>query len=178
MKSRHLLALALVFTVLALAVEGQMRIDNSLSTASTTATAGITASTTQTQGQQALTTAINEVDTVANTDDVVTIFGAASGLRATITSHGENRLQIFPASGDNLGYGANVSTFLEEGNSVTFAAHDATNWDLVAATQVPAAMKRPSGSVGVWVWSRSQAWRCHSAAATPRWRPAVTVPNG
>lgn len=98
-------------------------------------TASITASTTQTLGQQPLTAVFNEISTVANPDDVVTAPPAVTGRPVIITNHGLNRLQIFPTSGDDLGYGVNVSTFLEENGSVTFRAHNATNWDLVSSTQ-------------------------------------------
>jgi len=91
-------------------------------------TAGITASTTQTQGQQALTSKLNEVSTVANTDDVVTLPSAAAGLKVTIINNGANRLQIFPASGDDLGNGVDSSGELGPGDNVTIEAFDTTTW--------------------------------------------------
>lgn len=92
-------------------------------------TAGITAGTTQSQGQQALVTSINEVATVANANDVVTMPTAVAGLRVTIINNGANTLQIFPASGDNLGAGVDTSVTLVAGSNVTFVAYDATNWE-------------------------------------------------
>lgn len=90
--------------------------------------AGLTASTTQTQGQGALTAEFNEVATVANTNDTVTLPTAVAGLKIVIINNGANTLQIFPASGDNLGAGLNNSTTLASGGAVVYAAFDATNW--------------------------------------------------
>lgn len=92
-------------------------------------TAGITAGTTQSQGQQALVTSINEVATVGNANDVVTMPTAVAGLRVTIINNGANTLQIFPASGDNLGAGVDTSVTLVAGSNVTFVAYDDTNWE-------------------------------------------------
>ena len=69
------------------------------------AQAGITASTTQTQGQQTLAADVNQVSTVANNDDVVTLPAAFPGEEITIINDGLNTLQIFPATGDDLGTG-------------------------------------------------------------------------
>jgi len=98
--------------------------------------AGLTASTTQTQGQGALTTEVNEVATVANTDDTVTLPVAAAGRMVTIINNGANDLQIFPASGDNLGAGVDNATSLEFNETVTFVAYDATNWKVEFSTQL------------------------------------------
>lgn len=92
-------------------------------------TVGITASTTQTQGQQALTTDINEVATVANANDVVTLPTATTGFEIYIRNNGANTLQIFPASGDAINGGAvDASVTLAVNTSVTFRAIDNTNW--------------------------------------------------
>jgi len=91
--------------------------------------AGLTASTTQTQGQGALTAEINEVATVANASDTVTLPTAAAGLHITVINNGANTLQIFPASGDNLGAGADTATTLAAGSEAVFIAYDATNWE-------------------------------------------------
>ena len=92
--------------------------------------ASITASTTQTQGQQPLTKLVNQVSTVANPNDVVTLPTAVAGLSVLVINDGANTLQIFPASGDDLGAGVNTSTTLEAGESKRFTAFDATNWEL------------------------------------------------
>ena len=51
-------------------------------------TAGITASTTQTQGQGALTTTVNEVSVVANTNDTITLPNAIAGIEVVIINPG------------------------------------------------------------------------------------------
>lgn len=91
-------------------------------------TAGITASTTQTQGQGPLTTELNEVSTVANANDTVTLPTAVAGLRITVINNGANTLKIYPASGDNLGAGVDTSTTLATSTVRTYIAYDATNW--------------------------------------------------
>lgn len=93
-------------------------------------TATITASTTQTQGQQPLTSEINEVSTVANNNDTVTLPTAQTGQKVWVINNGANTLQIFPASGDNLGAGLNTSTTLASGKIVSFIAYDTTNWEM------------------------------------------------
>lgn len=94
-------------------------------------TAGITASATQTQGQQPLTTEINEVSTVGTTNDVVTLPTAAAGAKCTVINNGANTMQIFPASGDNLGAGVDTAATLAAGSNVTYVAYDATNWESI-----------------------------------------------
>lgn len=97
-------------------------------------TAGITASTTQTQGQQALTKDINEISTVANTNDTVTLPSAVAGKKCVVINNGANTLQIFPASGDNLGQGVDTATTLAAANTIIFVAYDGTNWEEVVNT--------------------------------------------
>ena len=94
-------------------------------------TAGITASATQTQGQQPLTTEYNEVSTVTTTNDVVTMPTAVAGLKITVINNGANTMQIFPASGDNLGAGVNTAVTVGSGSNVTYVAYDVTNWESV-----------------------------------------------
>lgn len=94
-------------------------------------TAGITASTTQTQGNGALTSSLNEVSVVANPNDTVTVPAAAAGLTVKIINNGANTLQIFPASGDNLGAGVNTAVTLAAGSNVVYTAYDATNWEAI-----------------------------------------------
>jgi len=91
-------------------------------------TASITASTTQTQGQQPLTMDYNQVSVCANANDVVTLPTAAAGMQVVVTNSGAQTLQIFPASGDNLGAGVDTSTTLATNKSAIFQAYDATNW--------------------------------------------------
>jgi len=91
---------------------------------------GITASTTQSQGQGPITREINEVSAVANIGDTVTLPTAEIGKRCVILNNGANALRIFPASGDNLGAGADtqMTTDLAAGDMIVFFAYDATNW--------------------------------------------------
>lgn len=92
-------------------------------------TTGITASTTQTQGQGAITTEIAVVATVANANDTVTLPSAEPGVPCFVVNNGANTLQIFPASGDNLGAGVNTATTLAAGSNRKFVAIDTTNWE-------------------------------------------------
>jgi len=95
-------------------------------------TSGITASVTQTQGQQALTTSVNEVATVANTNDTVTLPSAVIGLKVVVINNGANTLQVFPASGDNInGGGVDTASTIAAANNVTFMAYDVTNWEAI-----------------------------------------------
>jgi hypothetical protein len=89
---------------------------------------GITASTTQTQGQGALTAEINEVSTVANTNDTVTLMTASAGKNIWIINNGVNTLQVFPASGDSVGLGVNSPTTIGAGEVQLYLAYDSTNW--------------------------------------------------
>lgn len=93
--------------------------------------AGITASGTQSQGQGALTKMLNQVSTVGTANDVVTLMSAAVGAMQTVINDGANNLQIFPASGDNLGAGVDTSIVIPPGATVRFEAYDATNWKVV-----------------------------------------------
>lgn len=93
--------------------------------------ASITASTTQTQGQGALTRDINEISTCANANDTVTLPSAIAGQQCLVINNGANTLQVFPASGDNLGAGVNTSTTIVSGSRKLFVAFDSTNWEPV-----------------------------------------------
>lgn len=93
---------------------------------------GITASTTQTQGQMPLTKDVNEISTVANANDTVTLPSAPAYSRTvTIINNGANTLQIFPASGDNLGAGVDTATTLASGANVRYTNYNATNWETI-----------------------------------------------
>jgi hypothetical protein len=114
-------------------------------------TSGITASATQTQGNGALTSQINQITTVSTDDDVVTLPSAAAGRMVTIINDGVNQLQIFPASGDDLSAGVDVSTKLESTHSFTFVAYDATNWVVHSSTQTYHAEMYDEGNVDAFV---------------------------
>jgi len=110
-------------------VEGLRLTENGGVVLSQQVNAGLTASTTQSQGQGALTSSINEISTVANANDVVTLPSATPGSRVIIINNGANTLQIFPASGDDLGAGVDTSTTLASGNNLEFWSYDSTNWE-------------------------------------------------
>lgn len=93
-----------------------------------TVTSNITASTTQTQGNGALTSDINHISTVANTNDTVTLPNAEAGMEIMIFNRGANTLRIFPASGDDLGAGVDTSSTLAANGNVRYVSYDATNW--------------------------------------------------
>lgn len=93
--------------------------------------AAVTASTTQTQGNGALTKEVNNISTCANVNDTVTLPAAQAGKQCIIMNNGAQTLQIFPASGDNLGAGVDTSATLTAGSNRRYIAYDATNWEVV-----------------------------------------------
>jgi hypothetical protein len=78
---------------------------------------GVTASTTQTQGNGLLTSSWNEIATVANVNDVVTmpVITTTVGKHVLIINNGANTLQVFPNTGQDLGAGVNVSVTIATG---------------------------------------------------------------
>lgn len=86
---------------------------------------GITASTTQTQGQGALTAYINEISTCATANDTVTLPALTPGMAVTVINNGAQTLQIFPASGENLGAGTNTAVTVTAGNCAKFECYSA-----------------------------------------------------
>jgi hypothetical protein len=92
-------------------------------------TAGITASTTQTQGNGALTSDVNQIAVCANANDTVTLPPARAGLEViVINSDPANTLQVFPASGNDLGAGVDTATTQATGITNRYVAYDTTNW--------------------------------------------------
>lgn len=87
------------------------------------------ASTTQSQGQTPMFASVCNVSTVSNANDVVTMPSAVSGMEVKVANNGANTLQIYPASGDDLGSGVNTSITLAAGSNATYVAIDATNWE-------------------------------------------------
>lgn len=116
---------------------------------------GLTASTNKTQGQGALTAEVNEVATVANANDTVTLISAVAGLKQVVINNGANVLQIFPASGDNLGAGVNLSTTLDTNETVEFIAYDTTNWKMEGSTSLTHAEMTDSENTDVFVISEA-----------------------
>ena len=142
------------------------KIDNFLTETSQFAT-GLIASATQTQaGGLALTNVTNDITTVANPNDAVTLPTAAVNDVVKIYNNGANVLQVFPAASDNLGNGVDASTTIDPGEFGIFTAKDATNWISVIST--------PSSKVtihtGSGILTRSQMSNGHTnyvnAAAT------------
>jgi len=88
----------------------------------------ITASATQAQGQQPLTSSLNIVTVVGVPNDVVTLPTVEGGLSVRVVNNGANVLQVFPASGDDLGAGLNTSETLGVGATKVYCGVDATNW--------------------------------------------------
>lgn len=92
------------------------------------AVAGITASTTQTQGNGALTNDINEVSTVANANDTVTLMAALAGRSVLVINNGANTLRVFPSASNNLGAGVNTATTIAAGSKKLFVSYANSIW--------------------------------------------------
>jgi len=91
-------------------------------------TTGITAVNPGGQGDGALTSRINEVDTVGAANDAVTLPAAAAGRECIVINNGAETLEIWPASGDDCGGGVNTAITLASGETVRLVAYDATTW--------------------------------------------------
>ncbi len=89
---------------------------------------GITASTTQSQGNGALTGDVNVIAVCANINDTVTLETAIAGITIIVINNGAKKLQIFPASGDDLGNGIDASVTLAAGSVIVFDSFDTTTW--------------------------------------------------
>ena len=122
---------------------------------------GIIASTTQTQGQQPLLSSYNQISGVANPNDVVTAPSVSAGMRLTILNDGGNTLQVFPASGDNIGGGVDSSITIVTGATGVFLGRDGTDWDTLyndvptpsSGAVVPDPLLLSSGGAGVPTYS-------------------------
>ncbi len=97
---------------------------------------GITASTTQTQGSGILTTNLNEVSTVANTGDTITLPSSTEGYETLIINTGVNTLQLFPPTGDDLGNGTNASTKLEVNEEIKLIKLENNTWHIENTTVI------------------------------------------
>ena len=91
-------------------------------------TAGITADTGSSQGDGPITSSINQYSVVANVGDAGTMPDAVAGYLVEIYNDGANAMDVFPASGDNLGAGVDTAVSLAAGANITYRAIDATNW--------------------------------------------------
>lgn len=122
---------------------------------------GISASTTQTQGQAPVKSSLVRVLVVANADDVITLREPELGMDQVIMNLGANALQIFPASGDDLGFGLNVSMRIQPGGGVWFVGIDANTWHLVTVGDGSGGV--PGGYRGCKAYrSAVQLWPLHN----------------
>jgi len=90
--------------------------------------AALTADAGSVQGGTPLTSTWNEVATVGTIGDSVTLPTAVTGHKVTIINSAANALDVFPASGDDLGAGGDTAASLAGGANITYLAIDATNW--------------------------------------------------
>ena len=92
--------------------------------------AGVTAHVGSSQGDGPITTDIVEISTSANAGDAVTLPAAVAGLQVTIINNAAaNAVDVFPASGDDLGAGVDTAASLAaSGANITYIAFDATTW--------------------------------------------------
>lgn len=89
----------------------------------------ITANTGSTQATgEPLYDGYNIVTVCANAGDAVTMPAALLGREVRIINNGANACDVFPASGDNLGAGANTAVSLAAGANIGYFAYDSTNW--------------------------------------------------
>ena len=99
---------------------------------------GLTASVTQTQaGGLVLRSSYNEVSTVANSGDALTLQGQPNltgthSKHTVVINNGANDLQLFPALGDSIGnLAVNSSVTIEAGHVCVLLGRDSANWDLL-----------------------------------------------
>lgn len=97
----------------------------------TTLTAGITADTGSSQGDGPLTSQYNEISVCVNAGDAVTLPSAVAKLKVTIMNNGAQSCDVFPASGDDCGGGADTAVALAAGSNITYFAYDSTNWEAI-----------------------------------------------
>ena len=91
---------------------------------------GLTADVGSIQGGLPLTANVNEISVVGTTGDSATLKAAVAGIsfQQTIINNGANAMDVFPASGDNLGAGVDTAASLAAGARITYVSYDATNW--------------------------------------------------
>lgn len=102
---------------------------------------GISASTTQTQGEKPVKSSLVRVTVVANANDVITLRAPELGMDQIIMNRGANTLQIFPASGHDLGQGTDNPMLVATGGTAIFVGISSTIWHLVQVST-------GSGSIG------------------------------
>lgn len=91
-------------------------------------TATITADTGSAQGDGPLTANINEISVCANAGDAVTLPTAVAGMEIVVINNGANASDVFPATGADLGAGANTAASLAAGAAIRYTAFDTLTW--------------------------------------------------
>lgn len=97
-------------------------------------TTGLTADVGSGQGDGAITlgagvtTASYYYSTVGTTGDAATLPGASAGVLIRIFNDGANAMDVFPASGDDLGQGADTAVSIAAGAFKSFIGKDANTW--------------------------------------------------
>lgn len=89
----------------------------------------IIASTTQTQGNGPLSKDLNIVGTVANPNDTATLPSVEQCMDVIVVNNATtNQMRLYPASGDDLGNGANTAALLQPGEARRFVGLSSTLW--------------------------------------------------
>ena len=92
------------------------------------ATTGITANTGSSQGDGPLKSSYNEISVCANGGDAVTLPSAVIGYKITIINNGAQACDVFPATDDDCGAGANTAVSLAAGANITYFAYTVVIW--------------------------------------------------
>lgn len=125
----------------------------------------ITASITQAQGNGTLTANTNEISTVANVDDTLTLPISVEGFEILIINNGENTLQIFPPSGDDLGNGTNASTELETNEEIKLLKLENTSWHIEDTTEIFHAEIHDEDNTTAYTISASSENHCYHSSS-------------
>lgn len=128
----------------------------------------ITASTTQTQGNGQLTSSVVDVNVVANDNDTVTLIDPQSALDHVVMNRGANILQIFPASGHNLGLGTDNPITVRPGGAIWWVGVTTSRWHIMSVADGSGSV--PGAFRGAKVF--------HSADFTPNDNTVPTWSNG
>jgi len=112
-------------------------------------TTGITAGTTQTQaGATALTSELNNITTVAVTNDGVKLPAAIAGKRITVKNGGANVAKIYPFLGDFIDDElVNVAITIPVEGVITFIAISGTTWESSVETGTFAVLSATTATI-------------------------------
>ena len=107
---------------------------------SSQANVGLTAHVGSSQGDGVIESSYNVYSTVANAGDAATLPSVFKvGQRIHIKNDGANSMDVFPASGDDLGAGVNTAVAVSAGDSKTFIGTAAdTTWTELLSVIIPA----------------------------------------